>query len=417
VTARQNDVTVVDRNPNAEGRAWRPFVFGGLPKLNRAEARMLDRLESLLPLGGAKAIDAVRTHLRSTLDIAVELVVEHVHLRRANELHPHRVVPSFLVSLSSGPGPARAFIDVELPLAHAVVDALLGGIAEPVPLRPLTDIEEGVIAFAVLEALRGLAPTLDPAWERARLEEIVRTRDELLPQLEGEASVVVVQLGCALAGCAGRVQIVLPASMVATESRGRARARLNGRRLPLALIETSLRAEIGRVELSAADLAGLALGDVVVIGEVSVRCDRREGGRVELRVGMGQAGWMDAEVVLQGDGYTASIRLFHFDAPPALSRVEEMEPPDGTVLDEVNMDDSQSDGTELLRDIPLQIAVELARVPITADEVARLRVGQVVDLRRGPGDAVALSVNGKVIGQGQLVELDGQLGVRILSVA
>ncbi|HZA50989.1 MAG TPA: type III secretion system cytoplasmic ring protein SctQ [Myxococcaceae bacterium] len=417
MTARQDDVTVVDRNPNAEGRAWRPFVFGGLPKLNRAEARMVDRLESLLPLGGARAIDALRTHLRSTFDIPVELVVEHVHLQRANELHRHGALPSFLVSISSGPGAARAFIDVELPLAHGVVDALLGGIAEPIPFRPLTDIEEGVIAFAVLEALRGLVPTLDPAWERPRLEEIVRTRDQLLPQLEGEARVVVVQVGCALAGHAGRIQIVLPASMVGTESMGRARARLNGRRLPLALIGTSLRAEIGRVELSAADLAGLALGDVVMIGEVSVRCDRREGGRVELRVGKGQAGWMDAEVGLQGAGYTASITSFHFDAPPSFSRGEEMERPDGSVLDEVNMDDTQSDGTELLRDIPLQIAIELARVPITADEVARLRVGQVVDLGRGPGDAVALSVNGKVIAHGQLVELDGQLGVRILSVA
>ena len=49
--------------------------------------------------------------------------------------------------------------------------------------------------------------------------------------------------------------------------------------------------------------------------------------------------------------------------------------------------------------------------------VVGLRAGQVIELNRGPGEPVELSVNGKVVARGELVEVEGQLGVRILSLA
>ena len=77
----------------------------------------------------------------------------------------------------------------------------------------------------------------------------------------------------------------------------------------------------------------------------------------------------------------------------------------------------RNEGAELLNDIPLQIAVELARIPVSADQVVSLRVGQVLDLNRVPGEPVELSVNGKVVARGELVEVEGHIGVRILSMA
>ena len=75
-----------------------------------------------------------------------------------------------------------------------------------------------------------------------------------------------------------------------------------------------------------------------------------------------------------------------------------------------------SDGAELLGDVPLQLTVELARLPMTADAVVALRVGQVVDLQRTATEPVELSVNGKVVARGELVEIEGQLGVRVQSL-
>ena len=75
------------------------------------------------------------------------------------------------------------------------------------------------------------------------------------------------------------------------------------------------------------------------------------------------------------------------------------------------------EGAELLNDIPLQIAVELSRVSASAEEVVSLKIGQVIDLHRVPGEPVDLSVNGKIVARGELVEVEGHLGVRILSLA
>jgi DNA segregation ATPase FtsK/SpoIIIE-like protein len=50
-----------------------------------------------------------------------------------------------------------------------------------------------------------------------------------------------------------------------------------------------------------------------------------------------------------------------------------------------------------MNDIPLQIAVELGRVPTTAEEVVALKVGHVFDLNRVAGEPLDLSVQGKVV--------------------
>jgi flagellar motor switch/type III secretory pathway protein FliN len=54
---------------------------------------------------------------------------------------------------------------------------------------------------------------------------------------------------------------------------------------------------------------------------------------------------------------------------------------------------------------------------VTAEQVVSLKVGQVIDLNKVPGQPVDLSVNLKVVARGELVEVEGHLGVRILSLA
>ncbi len=71
----------------------------------------------------------------------------------------------------------------------------------------------------------------------------------------------------------------------------------------------------------------------------------------------------------------------------------------------------------LLEDITVAMVVELGRVMVSAADVVQLRPGQVIELARAPGEPVDLVVDGKRIGKGELVEIDGELGVRILSLA
>ncbi len=38
-------------------------------------------------------------------------------------------------------------------------------------------------------------------------------------------------------------------------------------------------------------------------------------------------------------------------------------------------------------------------------------------MNKSPGDPVDLSVHGKIVARGELVEVEGQIGVRILSIS
>jgi type III secretion system YscQ/HrcQ family protein len=83
-------------------------------------------------------------------------------------------------------------------------------------------------------------------------------------------------------------------------------------------------------------------------------------------------------------------------------------------------DDAEAPSPEaagLLDDVTVAMVVELGRVMVSAADVMGLRAGQVIELSRAPGEPVDLVVDGKRIGKGELVEIDGELGVRILSLS
>jgi flagellar motor switch protein FliM len=185
------------------------------------------------------------------------------------------------------------------------------------------------------------------------------------------------------------------------------------------------------VEISSADLAQLRERDVVLVDELSCRPDQGGGGTARLRVGLGKAGHFEAEVTCEGGRYQARVTGLSI-GPPLPPAVEHEDAPEGaphgdegdesttpgSLRGSNHVEDAEgASGADLMNDIPLQIAVELGRVATTADEVVAIKVGHVFDLNRGPGEPLDLSVNGKVVARGELVEIDGNLGVRIISLA
>lgn len=90
----------------------------------------------------------------------------------------------------------------------------------------------------------------------------------------------------------------------------------------------------------------------------------------------------------------------------------------GAGAEEVPIDDNDNlaEAEPLLGDIPVPVIVELGRVQLTADEVIRLRPGQIIELGRSPADPVDLVVAGKLLAKGELVEIEGALGVKLLSL-
>ncbi len=423
--------------PARPERPWRPFTFRNLEKVSRAQGLLAERLRWLTPEKGT--LGAVSTRLKELFDAPVFLSLESVAVRPMAELRRFLGDPTFLAVLAPGALQGRAVLEVELSLAHAAVDLLLGGAGEMVGLRPLTDIEEGVMGYVVLEALKVLVPTLQQAVPRPRLDGVARGVDEVSARLGDDGPMLAVHLNATLGQHAGMVRLVVPAAVLeaaepvveSAQRRTRLLADMETNAGRLSAVRSWLRAEIGSAEISAQDLASLRVKDVLLVDALSARPDRGEDGTAQLRVGTGRAGRAEAEVFIENGRYRARITDIVPGEPghprsagEEGSGAEEEEdftnpeldvPPEleGAALDDVN----KPDGSDLLGDVPLQIAVELARVPVTAQQVVGMRAGQVLELNRGPGEPVELSVNGKVVARGELVEVEGQLGVRIITLA
>jgi flagellar motor switch protein FliM len=437
------------------GRAWRPFRFQNLEKVSRLQVQLQRRLEWMLP--GIKATgevsETVNARLKELLDAEVSLSVDYVHVVQPKALRKYITDPTFLAILAPQPHKTRGFLEVDLGLAHAAIDMLLGGAGEAMALRPLTDIEEGVMTYVIIEVLKSFAPTLDPALPRLRLEGVARGFDEVVQLLGDEQHLAAVQLKAVLGSNTGYLRLFIPASVLSQANPPSDAAVRRSRRASEAVanigrlksVKTWMRAEIGYVEITSSQLMDLGEGDAIILDKVTARPDKGEGGTAMLKVGMGRVGHLEAELAIEGDKIRATIKSVELagaeqpgpgseeaareqleaqeqsgedgEAPAALGDGPDESTNPGAPEKRVDETLKGKEGADLLNDIPLQIAVELARVPITAEEVVGLKVGQVVDLNRVPGEPIDLSVNGRIVARGELVEIDGNLGVRVLSLA
>ena len=70
-------------------------------------------------------------------------------------------------------------------------------------------------------------------------------------------------------------------------------------------------------------------------------------------------------------------------------------------------------GLAAVGDAPVQVSLEIARFTLALDEVARLAPGEVVGAGVQVGDEVRLRAGDRVLAVGDLVDIDGQIGVRI----
>ena len=67
-------------------------------------------------------------------------------------------------------------------------------------------------------------------------------------------------------------------------------------------------------------------------------------------------------------------------------------------------------------DVPVQMVAVMGKKTMTIKEILSMAKGQIVELNRFPNEAIDLVANGKLMAKGELVEIDGKLGVRIIRI-
>ena len=105
------------------------------------------------------------------------------------------------------------------------------------------------------------------------------------------------------------------------------------------------------------------------------------------------------------------------DAEDALSQIDE--PKTGNAkpfqLEDLVGDEGPPDkaSIDLLRDVDLELKIELGRTQMLLDDVLQLRRGSVVTLDKLAGDPVDLYVNGRLVARGEILVLNDNFCVRI----
>ncbi|WP_159084719.1 type III secretion system cytoplasmic ring protein SctQ [Dongshaea marina] len=74
---------------------------------------------------------------------------------------------------------------------------------------------------------------------------------------------------------------------------------------------------------------------------------------------------------------------------------------------------SSSEQPRNLDELPMTMVVEVGHLQLPLNELASLRSGQVIETEFSVCPSVRLRVNGKIVGWGELIQLDDRLGIRI----
>lgn len=80
------------------------------------------------------------------------------------------------------------------------------------------------------------------------------------------------------------------------------------------------------------------------------------------------------------------------------------------------VDEDHGDMLDIAADVPLQVVAVMGKKNMALKEIAALKMGGVIELGRPANEVVDLVAGGKLIAKGELVEIEGKLGVRIVKM-
>jgi flagellar motor switch/type III secretory pathway protein FliN len=272
-------------------------------------------------------------------------------------------------------------LSVDAALAARIVDAALGGIGLGPAVRALGPAERGVLAGALGGLFDGvgwsvgLAP---PAGEDFDLAAIV-----MRIETKVGGGTLELQLSASSLGAGGGM----------FRAGGALARRLS--RIPLAA-----EVRIASTQLRAVDVAAVGPGDAVVFdGVPAERFAASARWPAKLTIGDAASGSWPIHVDSEGIAMVAGKR-------EAQTEEEQMSGSGNT---------EDADMTAALAAVPVEVVAELGRVTLRGEELAGLAPGAVFTVGAGRGN-VSLWVGGERWADGEIVDVDGELGVRVTRV-
>jgi type III secretion protein Q len=354
----------------------------------RLATRKLGRARVLLGRKPALAaeLDALRNAAAGALSGALSAEIQLTARLTDAPTIPSRALGHSAVLCAvalEGPG-AEAFLEVDPRFVATLAAVRTGGTGPDVPVLAATRFERallGELLLGLLAALREIGRA-EARW-RPRLLEVGSARTEAERRL-GAGPSLLVDLGLAGAAVRGRAVLHLP---------------------ELALRAVALEVTEPR------PVPGPATARVRITFSPRIRCGALWGHAL--------AGLVGAAVVLPG----ARLVEGRVHGPLSLVRpgvaLRGTLGPDGLRHDAVEVHPSSQEVTHVdpaLSELPVELEVELARLPLSLAELGALQPGAVFPLRVSAGDPVFLRAGDRRIGRAELVEVEGEVAARVLEL-
>ena len=165
---------------------------------------------------------------------------------------------------------------------------------------------------------------------------------------------------------------------------------------------------LGQTHLPADQVALLEAGDILLVDKTRIKLEQGKPiGKAEIYGDVLRRGVIGISLVWDDDEICKlNVESLYQEGLKAMADATKK-------ADEAQ---SETGGEGVLASIEIPIVIELARLKYTLDEMAGVREGQIIELKKSQPDLVDLSVDGKVIASGKLVDIEGKLGVRILKI-
>jgi flagellar motor switch protein FliM len=342
-----------------------------------------------------------------------------------------------LVVIGAAPTENKILVELDGALVACAIERLLGGAGDSSRiLRPLTEIEAGVLSFIVLKVLAAFSTEWQSGKEVAlTLDRFATSFGEIQEIANAVQTYHLLGVRVALGKLNGYARIFIPDALVthsfaAPPPQGPA-SDIEMEQMPRTLdaigdLGVEGRVEIATLDLGPDDIEKLEVGDIVLLENHEIsKTEAGIDGSVFVKIGRGKNGGLRGKLLAEGERLRLEITEIVVQEEPVEASAmvanpgDEAQPPADTdaVLNGDGSEDNLSETQGLLRDVAAPVVVELGRIRLNATQVARLKTGQILRLPRGPHDPVDLVVNGKVFARGELIEVDGELGVRLLQVA
>lgn len=277
-----------------------------------------------------------------------------------------------------------ALVELDAALCHQLLLLAAGSADGPtVPLR-LTRVEEAALCWLFLAALSAVGQTRFATRFAPKLVNLHLQRAEALGCLDASSMHLAIDISVQVSGRTGQARVLVPSltvqSLIETEPIA-APAAAAAPSVLAARIEVICLA--GHATLTADQFDALSVGDVVLFHDLRASpCGGAVGpGRVCSRT-----------FELEGHFGPDTFNLTH------AHRLElpTMMPPDPNA--------------------PVDLEIELTRLRLPLHQLGLLQAGTVVPLHINAAQAVTLRIGDKAVARAELVDIEGEIGARILTL-